>query len=138
MAYKVEILLRREAVAKAFGDPDAIKAFEEQQELLAGHPDEIALAQATATDAQGKANAVKAAPVVTFGATAAFSGERVLGGGPGVSVDVATPGQANIINDPTLNEWSATGLSATATASDHSIPIDIGGTTYYIRLSTTP
>lgn len=138
MATRVEILLRRGAIAKAFGDNDAVMAFEEQQRLLSEHPDLIATAQAAADAANAGVAAVKLPTYLVQTATATLANERVLSGVNGASVDYATAGLAKINNDPTLNHWSAGGLAATATASDHSIPVDIGGTTYYIRLSTVP
>lgn len=94
MAEHVGILLRRAAIAKAFGDDGAaIKAFEDQQALLAGHPDLIEQAQTTATDAQNKANSLKATPeflVLTL--TGLLANERKLTAGTGVAI---TDGGAN-------------------------------------------
>jgi hypothetical protein len=101
VANRVDILLRRGAIAKAFGDPDAVKAFEQQQELLAGHPDEIAAAQTTANGAQSSANtanstanAIKGAPIVTMSATPALSGETVLDAAVIIAKLGYTPGKA--------------------------------------------
>lgn len=109
-------------------------------------------------------------PYITASATGGLSADRVLSGGTGVSIDLATAGLAKVlVNVVTALGYtpanaagqafggavSATALTAsgvvhgasfktdqtataTATPSNASIPIDVNGTTYYMRLSTTP
>lgn len=114
-----------------------------------------------AAAAQGGVLALNAAPYVTFGASATLSNERVLTAAGGVTFDTATASQIKIIVDALaiLNALATIDFTkpvdvqaalrcdslridqaatATATASTHSIPININGTVMYMRLSATP
>lgn len=71
--------------------------------------------------------------VVALGYTPANAAGQAFTGNVSAP-NLTTPGTL----DAGALKVAATGLSASATASDHSIPIDVGGTTYYIRLSATP
>lgn len=115
--------------------------------------------------------AIQAAPVVTTAPTGAFSGEEVLAGSTGLTIDLSVPGVAKLVlnvltalnaaainlTQPVVNTASLEAASvkavgalecgslriddvatATATLSDHSVPILIGATLYYMRLSTAP
>lgn len=117
-------------------------------------------AQVTADTAIAAINAIKAAQFVVLALSGTLTGERVLVGATGVSLDVGTPDQVKIVVDALaiLNSAAITLTqavdvqaalrcdslqvdqtpAATVTASDHSIPINCNGVTYYMRLSTAP
>lgn len=117
-------------------------------------------AQTAAAAAQSTADTIAAAAFVVLGLSGALSAERVLTPGPGVTLDVSVANAVTllvdalaILNLAAINLTQPTRvtgglrtdtlrlddtLTASVTASDHSVPISIGGTTYYMRLSSTP
>jgi len=120
-----------------------------------------AAADAAAAAAQGGVLALNAAPYVTFGASATLSNERVVTAANGVSFDTLTAGQIKILVDALaiLNALTSIDFTkpvdvqaalrcdslridaspaASATAASHALPINLNGTTYYLKLSATP
>lgn len=118
-------------------------------------------AAAAAAAASGIATDVAGAPIVTFTATAALSNERVVTAADGVSFDISTPGQIKVVVDALaiLNALASIVLTTpvdvqgalqcdslridaapavSATAASHALPINLNGTTYYLKLSATP
>lgn len=120
-----------------------------------------AAADAAAAAAQGGVLALNAAPYVTFGASATLSNERVATAANGVSFDTVTAGQIKILVDALaiLNALTSIDFTkpvdvqaalrcdslridanpaASVTAASHALPINLNGTTYYLKLSATP
>ena len=122
---------------------------------------DAAAADAAAAAAQGGVTALQGAPYVVFTASPTLSSERVLTAGGGVTYDIATAGQIKIIVDALaiLNALSSIPFTkpvdvqgalqcdslridaapaASVTAASHALPINLNGTTYYLKLSATP
>lgn len=151
MAMLVELFIHRSKLAKFLDNPRDIQAFEQMQGVVAGTPDDIA-AETTArtasiaAEAAARVAAVAAETAARIAAVAAEAAARIAAD----ATKAAIAGQAftglisapNITTPGTLDAGAlklpAAGLAATVTASDHSVPVDIGGTIYYIRLSATP
>lgn len=145
-----------------FPNPRAVAAFESLQRVaLVQTPAQATAAQATAdsaaaaaADAQSSVDTVSAAQFLVLALSGALDNERVLTGNTGVTVDTSVAGVAKLVVNalailnaaPVVLTQPLTAASlattqtpaATATASDHSIPIVCNGTTFFMRLSTAP
>lgn len=152
----------RFTLSLVFPNPRAIDAFENlQRNALVANPAAAATAQQTADDAataaasaQSDVDTLAAAQFLVLALSGALDNERVLSGGTGVTLDTSVAGIAKIVVNaltilnaaPVILTQPLTAASlataqtpaATATASDHSIPIVCNGVTYYMRLSTAP
>jgi hypothetical protein len=167
MGFLNNILIQRSKLSKIFDDARDVQAYEQMQETVAGSPDEIAAAQATASDGQTKVNALKATPqFLVLALTGLLANERRLVGGTGVAItDGGANGNATIEID-TVTDLGYTpankagdtfsgavdvqaalrcdslridqAAAASVATVTHSVPINLNGTTYYILLSTTP
>lgn len=196
-----KLVVDRSVLRKIFPDPKSLRAFEMLlEQVFDAIPTQVNDNTAAIDGVVGLVNALRTAPFVTTAPTAELDNERVLTGGTGVTIDLATLGLASIlvnvitalgytpanragdtftgpvdvqslltaddvliddslgvVGDAIINGGVAIGggldvtgqaecdalrvnetPTASATLSTHSIPIDIGGTTYYMRLSATP
>lgn len=67
------------------------------------------------------------------------TGAATLGGGVGVTGGAIVLGGANVTGGLTIDNLRLNvAPTASATASDHSVPINVNGTVFYMRLSATP
>ena len=138
--------IRRDVLAKAFGDPAAVVAFEAINRAVAAN--------------SGSGDTLDSAKFVVLEASGSLSEERVLTADTGVTLDVTVDGVVKLTVDAAaiLNALAAIILtkpvdvqaalrcdslridatpSASTTASTHSLPINLNGTAYYLRLSAT-
>lgn len=162
------LLIDRAALARVFHDPRTLIAFESiQQAVQQDFPSAINANQQTADDAlaaaaaaQSTSDTIALAEFVVTALSGALTNERLLQGGVGVTIDTATPSAVRVlVNALTILNAAAITLTqpvdvnndlkcntleidvaatASATASDHSVPIKVGGVQYYMRLSTAP
>lgn len=112
-----EIFIDRKALARVFTDPSTLKAMENVIQVVNSVPPAVngntegveeaqaaaeqaaldaAAADAAAAAAQGGVMALNAAPYIVFTPSATLSAERLLGG-TGVTLDLTTPGLANLV-----------------------------------------
>lgn len=100
----IRTVVDRQALGAVFKDPRTLLAMEATMKTVQDTPDAVNAAQADATlaladaaAAQAAINAVSAAALVVTALSGALTNERVLAGGPGVSIDLSTPNFANIL-----------------------------------------
>lgn len=157
----------RAVLATLFKSARDLGNFEQQQDIVLATPDAVKQAQDTADDAQGKVNDIKGnARFLVLALTGSLAQERRLVGGDGVTItDGGANADATIevdveaaVGHPIPNKNGDTfngdvtvegtleadhlklneAASASTAVATHSVPIDIGGVTYYLLLSTTP
>jgi hypothetical protein len=164
--------LDRAALSRFLGDPRTVIAFEAVLKTVQATPVAVNAAQSaadtaqtTAVAAQATADTIASSPLVTLGLSSALSNERVLTGGPGVSLDVSVADIVKIVvNVITALGYTPADLAganftgavdvqaalrcdslqidqaaaASVAVVNRSAPISLNGTIYYLLLSTTP
>lgn len=128
-------------------------AIENAFDAIISNVTSIQAAQNAAEAAQASVDTVSGAEYITLASSANLTNAHVLGNSTGVSV-VTSGGNVTLTVDALAILNGAPVLltqpvecpsiridetpTSSSTASDHSIPINCNGTTYYMRLSTAP